>query len=66
LFTKTHFSLLTGLSYHFSPGKNFEWSLGPELSFDLTKTFKSELDKRKYFIYTGIKANIFFKGKKKK
>ena len=66
LFTKTHFNLLTGFSYHFSGVKKSEWSIGPIFSFDLDKTLNSELDTRKYFIYTGINANILFGNMKKK
>ena len=66
LFTKTHFNILTGLSYHFAGIKKSEWSIGPIFSFDLDKTFNSELDKRKYFIYSGINANILFGNRKKK
>jgi Outer membrane protein beta-barrel domain len=66
LFTKTHFNVISGLSYHLSGTKNIEWSIGPELSFDVSKAFKSDLDKRKYFLYMGIDASVYFKKKKKK
>ena len=63
--TKAHFNFTSGVSYQFKNKKNLEFSIGPQFSFDVTKVFKSDLDKRKYFLYTGIDARIFFEKKTK-
>ncbi len=42
-----------------------DFSIGPQVSFDVSKVFKSDLDKRKYLLYTGIDARVFFEKKKK-
>jgi len=63
--TKAHFSFTSGISYQFKNKRNLEFSIGPQFSFDITKVFKSDLDKRKYFLYTGIDARIFFEKKTK-
>lgn len=63
--TKTHFNFISGISYQFNNKKNLEFSIGPQFTFDVTKVFKSDLDKRKYFLYTGIDARVFFEKKKK-
>ncbi len=65
LVTKAHFNFISGISYQFKNKKNLEFSIGPQFSFDVSKIFKSELDKRKYFLYTGIDARVFFERKKK-
>jgi hypothetical protein len=63
--TKAHFNFTSGVSYQFKNKKNLEFSIGPQFSFDVTKVFKSDLDKRKYFLYTGIDARILFEKKTK-
>jgi hypothetical protein len=65
LITKFHFNFISGISYQFRNKKNLEFSFGPQFSFDVTKAFKSDLDKRKYILYTGIDARVFFERKKK-
>ena len=65
LVTKAHFNFTSGVSYQFKNKKSLEFSIGPQFSFDITKVFKSDLDKRKYFLYTGIDARIFFEKKTK-
>lgn len=66
LFTRTHANVMSSISYHFASAKKFEWSIGPQFSFDLTRAIKSDVDKRKYFLYGGIDTRIFFDKKKKK
>jgi hypothetical protein len=66
LFTRTHFNFIFGLSYHVAVRENFEFKIGPEISFDLSRTFKTDIEKRKYFLYGGINASLFFEKKKKK
>jgi outer membrane protein with beta-barrel domain len=58
--TKTHFNFISGIAYQFGNTKTVTFSVGPQFSFDVTKVFKSDLDKRKYFLYTGIDARVFF------
>jgi hypothetical protein len=65
LIQKAHFNIVSGLSYQFGINKNVRFSLGPQVSFDLTKVFKSEFDHRKYFLFTGINAGVFFEKKRK-
>ena len=65
LFTRTHFNFLSGISCHFRSGKGFELNLGPKFSFDVTRLIKSNLDERKYFLYSGVEARIFFERKKR-
>jgi len=65
LVTKTHLNFISGISYQFKNKKSLEFSIGPQVSFDVSKVFKNDLDKRKYFLYTGIDARIFFEKKKK-
>ena len=65
LVRKTQINFITGISYQFKNKKSLEFSIGPQVSFDVSKVFKSDLDKRKYFLYTGIDARIFFEKKKK-
>jgi hypothetical protein len=65
LITKTQFNFFTGISYQFKNKKSLEFSIGPQVSFDVSKVFKSDLDKRNYFLYTGIDARVFFEKKKK-
>jgi hypothetical protein len=63
LFTKAHLNMTMGMSYHFTASKNFEWRIGPQFSFDLTRVIKTDLDRRKYFLYGGIDARMFFRKK---
>ncbi len=65
LFTRSHLNMESGISYHFAAAKKFEWSIGPQFSFDISKIIKSDVDKRKYFLYGGIDTKIFFEKKKK-
>jgi len=65
LVTKTHFNFISGISYQFRGKKNLEFVIGPQFSFDMTEVFKSNLDKRKYLLFTGVGATIFFDKKKK-
>jgi len=63
--TKTHFNFISGIAYQFGNTKAVTFSVGPQFSFDVTKVFKSDLDKRKYFLYTGLDARVFFQKNKK-
>ena len=65
LVTKTHFNFISGVSYQFKTKRSLEFAIGPRFSFDVTEVFKSDLDKRKYLLFTGIGATIFFEKKKK-
>jgi len=65
LVAKAHFNFISGVSYQFKNKKNLEFVVGPQFSFDITKAFKTDLDKRKYFLYTGIGVSMFFEKKKK-
>ena len=65
LVRKTQFNFITGISYQFKNKKSLEFSIGPQVSFDVSKVFKSDMDKRNYFLYTGIDARIFFEKNKR-
>ncbi len=66
LFTKAHINIMSGISYYFGGGKSFGWSIGPQFSFDVSRLIKTDIDKRRYFLYCGIDARMFFEKKKKK
>lgn len=66
LFKRTHVNILSGLSYHVAGGKKIELNIGPQFSFDLSRLIKSDLDRRKYLLYGGVDAQIFFDKKRKK
>ncbi len=66
LFAKQHFNLVSGISYHSAIAKKFEWSIGPQFSFDLSRIIKSDLDRRKYFLYGGFDSRVFFAKKKRR
>ncbi|HEV8284224.1 MAG TPA: porin family protein [Chitinophagaceae bacterium] len=65
-FTKAHVNFMSGISYHFITSENFEWSIGPQFSFDISRLIKSDVDRRKYILYGGIDSRLFFEKKKKK
>lgn len=62
---RTHINFTSGLAWHFSK-KQFEYIIGPQFSFDLVRNINSDLDNRKYFLYSGIDARMFLNKKKKK
>jgi len=64
-FTRTSMNFISGLSYHFG-GKNFKLAIGPRFSFNLNDIIKSDLDQRRYFLYSGLDANVIFEKNKKK
>lgn len=65
LFTRTSMNFISGLSYHFG-GKNFKLAIGPRFSFNLNDIIKSDLDQRRYFLYSGLDASMIFEKNKKK
>jgi len=65
LFNKLHVNLLSGLAYHVTGAKNMELNVGPQFSFDINDIFKKDLDRRKYFLYAGIGATLFFEKKRR-
>jgi len=66
LLTKTHFNVISGISYHLAGVNGLEWSIGPQIFFDLSRIIKSDIDKRRYLIYAGIDTRFFLDTKKKK
>lgn len=63
-FNKWHFNLNTGFSFRF--GNKIQWSLGPELSLDMSRLMKQELyTKKRYLLYGGLSAKLFLPQKKK-
>ena len=66
LFAKQHFNLVSGISYHSAIAKKFDWSIGPQFSFDLSRIISSDLDRRKYLLYGGIDSRVFFEKKKRR
>jgi len=64
-FTRKTMNFISGLSYHFG-GKNFKLAIGPQFSFNLNDIIKSNPDQRRYFLYSGLDANMIFEKNKKK
>lgn len=61
-----HFHLHTGLSFRFAAKKNFAWSVGPELSLDMTRLMKQDIfTRQRYLFYGGLSAKIFLPSLKK-
>lgn len=64
VFNKWHFNLNTGFSFRF--GNKMQWSVGPELSLDMTRLVKQELyTKKRYLLYGGLSAKLFLPQRKK-
>jgi len=61
-FNKFHFNINTGLSFRFGKTNKMQWSLGPELSMDMTGLMK-DADQKRYFMYGGITGRVYFKKK---
>ena len=64
-FNKFHFNLNTGLSFRFGKANKLQWSLGPELSMDMTGLMK-DADQKRYFMYGGVTGRVYFKKKNNK
>ena len=64
-FNKFHFNLNTGLSFRFGKANKLQWSVGPELSMDMTGLMK-DADQKRYFMYGGITGRVYFKKKNNK
>jgi Outer membrane protein beta-barrel domain len=63
---KLHFNLNTGLSIRFGNRSRMPWSLGPDLSFDMSKLMKQDpFTKKRYLLYGGISAKIFLPVKRR-
>lgn len=65
VFNQWGISVTSGLAYH-RVTKNAELNIGPQFSMGLSKIIRTDLDKRKYFLYSGVDATILFGKKKKK
>ena len=64
-FNRFHFNLNTGLAFRFGKANKLQWSLGPELSMDMTPLAK-DAGQNRYFMYGGITGRLFFKKKNAK
>jgi len=65
-FNKLHFNLNTGLSLRFGKTNKLHWSVGPELSMDMTGLIKNVPDQKRYFLYGGITGRLYFSKKNNK
>ena len=64
--TRIHFNLTTGFTIRFGNRSRMPWSVGPDLSFDMSKLLKQDLyTEKRYLLYGGISARIFLPVKKK-
>ncbi|HET9434504.1 MAG TPA: hypothetical protein VFO37_12145, partial [Chitinophagaceae bacterium] len=64
-FNKFHFNLNTGISFRVGKPGKLQWSIGPELSMDMTGLAK-DADQKRYFLYGGINGRVYFKKKNTK
>jgi hypothetical protein len=64
-FNRGSINLISGFSYH-ARKKSFELIVGPRFTFSLQDIFKSNMDQRRYFLYSGIEASMLFGKNKKK
>ncbi|MEO5563355.1 MAG: hypothetical protein ABIR18_07970, partial [Chitinophagaceae bacterium] len=64
-FKRFHVNFQTGFSFLFGAKKKVQWSLGPDISFDMTRLMKEDVFTRKrYLLYTGFTGKLFFTRKK--
>lgn len=64
-FNRLHMNLNTGFSLLFGSSKRWQWSIGPEVSFDLTRLAKESYDQKQYLFYGGVGAKIYLPSIKK-
>ena len=62
-YNKMHFSLGAGLSFGWHTKNGSEWTIGPDLSFDMSRLVKND---NQYLMFGGIKTKILFPKKKNK
>ena len=60
-FNKFHFNLNTGLSFRFGKTNKLQWSLGPELSMDMTGLMKDADQKRIFYVWGNHRKDLFQK-----
>ncbi len=61
LFNKMHFNIGTGLSAGFKTRSGREWSIGPEVMFDMSPQMKKKLENTKsYLLSGGLNIKWFF------
>jgi hypothetical protein len=64
VYNKLHVGLTTGFAFRFGNNKKMQWSLGPDLSMDMTGLMKENpILKKRYLIYGGVTARFFLKKK---
>jgi hypothetical protein len=66
LFNKTHFNVLTGLSFRLKNKNNMEWYIGPQLSIDMTRLMKKEDGNNRFLLAGWLDARLLFPRKLKK
>ena len=62
-FNKLHFNLNTSLAVRFGKANKLQWSLGPELSMDMTPMMKTNFEQKQYFLYGGLTGRLYFRKK---
>jgi len=75
-FNKFHFNLNTGFSFRIGKPDKLQWSIGPEVSMDMTGLTKdpglanassvTSASQKRYFIYGGITGRVYLKKKNTK
>jgi hypothetical protein len=66
LLNKVHFNLNTGFAFRFGNKGKLQWSVGPEISLDMTKLMKEDpYTSKRYLLYGGISAKLFLPPLKK-
>ncbi len=63
-FNRTQFSLSAGLAWTFFNNSKMQWGIGPVVDFHLNRMQNNPMDRNKYLLFTGIRTNILFTGKK--
>lgn len=64
-FNRFHLNFNTGFSLLFGGNRRWQWSIGPELSFDLTRIAKEAYDQKQHLFYGGLGARIYLPSAKK-
>ena len=75
-FNKFHFNLNTGIAFRIGKPNKLQWSIGPEVSMDMTGLAKDSepaanassvsSSQKRYFIYGGITGRVYLKKKNNK
>ncbi|MBC7948182.1 MAG: hypothetical protein H7Y42_09915 [Chitinophagaceae bacterium] len=60
-YNKLHFNLGSGISLRFNTRKSVEWTLGPSVSFDMTRLVEGD---KQYLFFGGLTGRVYIPKKK--